>query len=346
MIQEIARELGQASLLIFAAEMGDKTQILAMAFALRFSIGEVLSGVAIGSFLNHGLAVALGAYLAHIVPLHTIRFAAAIVFIGFGLWALSQGEDEDEQDNNPNGHPILTVAMAFFIGELGDKTQLAAIALSSNAQFPPAILAGTVLGMVLTSSVGIFVGMKLGERIPELALKLISSGVFIGFGLYGLWETVPSEFLTGQNIILFLSALGAVVAVLAIPLLKRRKEVPMGQMQRVAGELRAQLLEINQAVEAICLGIKQCGQCRGERCPVGYCKKIVGQAIRGEAVLDKTTRTIPPYAKRSQHFDERKVQHALDLLQKTLLKNQNKDIQECVLAKMKEALEIIQHPRS
>ena len=200
--------------------------------------------------------------------------------------------------------------------------------------------------MVLTSSVGIVVGMKLGERIPELALKLISSAVFIAFGLYGLWETVPMEFLTGQNIILFLSALGAVIAVLIIPLLRRRKAAPMGQMQRVAGELKAQLLEINQAVEAICLGVEQCGHCRGERCPVGYCKKIVGQAIRGEVVLDKTNRAIPPYAKRSQHFDERKVQRALVLLQQTLLKNQNEDIQECVLERTKAALETIRHPRS
>lgn len=345
MIQEIIRELGQSSLLIFAAEMGDKTQILAMAFALQFSIGQVLSGVAIGSFLNHGIAVALGAYLAQIVPLDSIRFVAALLFIGFGLWTLSQREEDDEQAKTENGHPIFTVAMAFFIGELGDKTQLAAIALSSNADFPLAVLAGTVLGMVLTSLVGILVGIKLGERIPELALKLISSGVFIVFGLYGLWQTVPSEFLTSQNIILFLLALGAIIAILIIPLLRLRKKGSIGQLQRAAGDLRAQLLEIDRAVQAICLGLEQCGQCRGERCPVGYCKKIVGQAIRGEAGLDKAARTIPPYVKRSQHFDEEKVQKALALLQESILKNKDEDIQDCVLANVRAALEIIQHPR-
>ena len=74
----------KASLLIFLAELGDKTQILAMAFALQYSVRQVLLGVALGAFLNHGLAVIVGSYLAHLIPLSTIRLASALMFLGFG----------------------------------------------------------------------------------------------------------------------------------------------------------------------------------------------------------------------------------------------------------------------
>ena len=151
----MVREYVQAALLIFAAEMGDKTQLLAMAFALQFTIGQVLGGVALGSLLNHGLAVALGAYVSHVVPLELIRLIAACGFLAFGLWTLANGGEEDSIHTPSQGHPVLVVALAFFIGELGDKTQLSAIALSSNAVYHWAILAGTVTGMILTSLVGI-----------------------------------------------------------------------------------------------------------------------------------------------------------------------------------------------
>ncbi|HHY10644.1 MAG TPA: TMEM165/GDT1 family protein, partial [Firmicutes bacterium] len=211
------KELGNASLLIFLAEMGDKTQILAMAFALKYSVGQVLFGVACGSFLNHGLAVLFGSYLGHLLPLATMRLTAGLLFLLFGLWALIP-EQEGPGKNGPlSDYPILAVAFAFFVGELGDKTQLTAITLASKASFPLAVLGGTVLGMVLTSCVGIAIGTKLGDRVPELALKLLSSGVFIGFGLYQLWTAVPAEFLTPRYVVPFLLLLAAAALILLLP---------------------------------------------------------------------------------------------------------------------------------
>src|SRR5690606_22932798 len=146
------------------AEMGDKTQILAMAFATQYQVKKVLMGVFLGSLLNHGIAVALGSYLSSVIPINTIQIIAGISFVGFALWTL-KNDDDDEEEGDSKGKfgPVFTVAMAFFIGELGDKTQLTAITLSVDASYPVFILLGTVSGMILTSSLGIYVGSKIGN---------------------------------------------------------------------------------------------------------------------------------------------------------------------------------------
>lgn len=211
-------ELTKASLLIFLAELGDKTQILAMAFALQYSVFQVLTGVALGSFLNHGLAVIIGSYLSNLIPISALRLGSALLFLAFGFWSLWSEEEHLNSDRKALGSPIVVVALAFFLGELGDKTQLTAIALASNAAFPAAVLAGTVLGMVLTSLGGIYVGTKLGDKIPELALKLISSFVFIGFGIFHLAQTVPQRFLTPLNVVFFTAVVAVAVLLRLVPL--------------------------------------------------------------------------------------------------------------------------------
>lgn len=312
------KEFVQAALLIFAAEMGDKTQLLAMAFALQFSIGQVLGGVALGSLLNHGLAVALGAYVSHILPLELVRLIAACGFLVFGLWTLANGREEEELQTTAQGHPLLVVAVAFFLGELGDKTQLSAIALSSKAVYHGAVLAGTVTGMVLTSLVGILVGIKLGERVPEATLKLLSGFVFIGFGVLGLWRDLPRDFITVPNAVLFVAALALIILILLVPPVWReraaRAQGEYSQMQLVARELRLHLAEIEAAVDEICLGEKSCGKCRGKDCPVGYCRDLVRQALKDHLAVD--IRGLTPRARPNQQFDESKIRHALALVRK------------------------------
>jgi len=314
MINEIAKATG----LIFVAELGDKTQILAMAFALQFTVGQVLTGVALGSFLNHGLAVIIGAYLAHIIPLSAIRLASALLFLGFGLWTLRSKDDDDHDTNRSLNSPVMVVALAFFLGELGDKTQLTAIALASNATFPWAILVGTVLGMVLTSLAAILVGSKLGERIPDFSLKLISSAVFIGFGIFHLSQTVPARFITIPNVILFVGALAAVVLSLLMPLLRERRNLPSkpSALKEVAAHLHA----LDKALEDICLHDKNC---RKEHCPVGYCRQLIKEELYGSGTNRlQGNRRFPvrkPYVKRDQVFDVGKVDEVLRLLAKAQL---------------------------
>lgn len=218
MLQEFIRAL----FLIFMAEMGDKTQILAMAFATRFKVYEVLVGVFIGSLLNHGIAVALGAYLSNVIPMGAIQITAGFLFIGFAFWTLKTDDEEDEENKGKNFGPILTVAVAFFIGELGDKTQLAAITLSVDASFPIFILMGTVSGMVLTSGLGIFVGNKIGDKVPELVIKFVSASIFMIFGITKLYSALPSRYINPFNIIVFLILLVIGTYIMLKPTLKVR----------------------------------------------------------------------------------------------------------------------------
>lgn len=219
MITEFIRAL----FLIFMAEMGDKTQILAMSFATQFSVESVLLGVFIGSFLNHGLAVILGTYLSSIIPVNFIQILAGFLFIGFALWTLYDEDEEDESSRKSRFGPVLTVALAFFIGELGDKTQLTAITLSIDARYPLFILLGTVTGMVLTSVLGIYVGSKLGDKIPEFTLRIISAAIFMFFGVSKLYSTLPKDFITISNVLIFLLLITTSTYMILKKSLRKRK---------------------------------------------------------------------------------------------------------------------------
>ncbi|HHT65930.1 MAG TPA: TMEM165/GDT1 family protein, partial [Clostridiales bacterium] len=155
-------ELFESFLLVFLAEMGDKSQLLAMTFAARYPIRKVLLGVLIGALLNDGLAVLLGSLVSTLLPIKTIQIVAGFTFIAFALWTLKpDGEEDESSEHKMKLGPVLTVAIAYFIGEFGDKTQLTAITLASQAVFPVMILAGTVSGMILTGGIGIWIGRKL-----------------------------------------------------------------------------------------------------------------------------------------------------------------------------------------
>jgi len=121
-----------ATAMVVMAEMGDKTQLLAMAFATRFPARAVLWGVFLATILNHALAVALGTYLGSSINLEMVQMVAAASFILFGLWTI-RGDSLDGEDKRKTFlGPIMTVALAFFFVEMGDKTQLATIALAAK----------------------------------------------------------------------------------------------------------------------------------------------------------------------------------------------------------------------
>ena len=180
-------------------EMGDKTQLLAMAMACRIKFWKVMIGVLIATLINHGLAVAVGSLLASMPGWQGwVKFAAALLFIVFGLWALKSDQfcDSDTGRKKKKSYgDIATVAIAFFIAEMGDKTQLATITLAANySNTPYLVLAGTTVGMLIADGIGIFVGVMLHKRLPDRALKFFASAAFIIFGLAGLWEALRDLF--------------------------------------------------------------------------------------------------------------------------------------------------------
>lgn len=199
---------------VVLAEMGDKTQLLAMAFATRYSTGVVLWGVLVATAANHLLAVLAGNYLTDLVPLQLIQIAAAVSFILFGLWTI-RGDTLEDEDKRFSFSPFWTVTIAFFIAEMGDKTQLATVALAAKYQAVIPTWLGTTSGMMIADIIGIVVGIVLGKKIPERLVKWLAALTFIAFGLYGLYEYLPTRFLTMPLIIGGLAAVAGAVFLLA-----------------------------------------------------------------------------------------------------------------------------------
>lgn len=178
---------------VVLAEMGDKTQLLAMAFATRYPWQTVMWGVFAATVCNHLFAVIVGNYLTTVIPLNYIQIAAAISFIIFGLWTI-KGDELHGEDKSRGYSPFWTVAIAFFIAEMGDKTQLATIALAAKFNEIIPVWLGTTAGMLVADAIGIIIGIVLGRRIPERAVKWTAALIFIGFGIAGLYQYMPQGF--------------------------------------------------------------------------------------------------------------------------------------------------------
>lgn len=201
---------------VVLAEMGDKTQLLAMAFATRYRWQTVMLGVFAATLANHFVAVEAGVYLTRIVPVQYIQVAAAISFIIFGLWTI-RGDQLEDEDKPAKFTPFWTVAIAFFLAEIGDKTQLATIALAAQYNTVIPVWLGTTSGMMIADAIGIIVGIVLGKRIPERLVKWTAALIFIFFGLLGLYQNLPPNLLTPPYILgaVFLTAIS--IYILARP---------------------------------------------------------------------------------------------------------------------------------
>lgn len=188
---------------VVLAEMGDKTQLLAMAFATKYKASKVLLGVLIATVFNHALAVAVGNYITHFQSLQVwIQGIASLSFIFFGLWTIKGDQLEGEENRTTRYGAVVTVAFAFFLAEMGDKTQLTTIALATEFPVNPAqILMGTTAGMLIADAIGIIIGVVMCKKIPEKAIKLISAGIFIFFGLLGSYETLKEKLLFGYPLL-------------------------------------------------------------------------------------------------------------------------------------------------
>jgi Ca2+/H+ antiporter, TMEM165/GDT1 family len=218
-----------AASLVFVvlAEMGDKTQLLAMSFATRFNPYKVLLAVFIATVANHALAVVAGQFLTTIVPIDIISLAASLSFIGFGLWTIKGDQLKGEDKKTSRFGAIITVAIAFFIAEFGDKTQLATISLAAEYQNPVSVLTGTTLGMLVADAVGIIVGVVLCKRIPQRKIKWFSALIFVLFGLVGIYDVLSVKVGLGYTaLVLALLATFSIYVMLAISKKQKASEDP------------------------------------------------------------------------------------------------------------------------
>jgi putative Ca2+/H+ antiporter (TMEM165/GDT1 family) len=214
------------------AEMGDKTQLLAMAFAARYRSAAVPVGILLATVINHGLAVTAGNLLTRFAAAQLwIQTAASLSFILFGLWTIRGDTLKGEDKRSTKFGPVFTVATAFFIAEMGDKTQLATIALAAKLKAAPlAVLAGTTAGMLIADGIGITAGVILCRRIPERKIKLVSASVFMLFGLAGGYrvfrEDLGLPLPAAASILLVLAAGSFLAAFLLLRAEKKRDRPP------------------------------------------------------------------------------------------------------------------------
>lgn len=170
---------------IFVAEIGDKSQLMALAFASRFPPRVVLAAVSVAAFALHLLSVSVGSVLGTALPTRAIAIAAAVAFFGFALWSLrpEDGGDEDADVPASTGRSVfLTVAGTFLLAELGDKTMLASVALAGSNGFLGTWL-GASVAMIAADGLAIAAGHRIGARLSRHTVARISAAMFAVFGV-------------------------------------------------------------------------------------------------------------------------------------------------------------------
>jgi putative Ca2+/H+ antiporter (TMEM165/GDT1 family) len=169
---------------VFVGELGDKSQLMALTFATKYRLRTVVLGlvIAIGALI--GLSVGVGAAVGNLLPTDWIRLAAAVMFIGFGLWGLRPAEDEDDDEGpvKERRTGLLTVVTAMFLAEFGDKTMIIAMGLGSSSD-PWGVWIGGTLGMLAADLLAVFAGAWVAKRIPEKVVRYASSGLFLVIGV-------------------------------------------------------------------------------------------------------------------------------------------------------------------
>ncbi|MFY2787632.1 TMEM165/GDT1 family protein [Rhodococcus sp. MALMAid1271] len=175
---------------IFVAELGDKSQLMAMTFALRYKWYVVIGGITAATTVVHLVSVAVGHFLGVSIPTELISIVGGIAFVIFGLWTLrgdSLSEDEGAKASRVTRSAFLAIASAFFLAELGDKTMLATVTLAADNDWV-GVWIGSTVGMVAADALAIVVGAVLGKHLPERVIQFGAAILFFVFGAVLFFE--------------------------------------------------------------------------------------------------------------------------------------------------------------
>ncbi len=182
-----------SSAAIFVAELGDKSQLMAMTFATRYRAWQVLAGITLATTIVHAVSVALGFSLGAAMPTEWLGLLAGVAFVAFGAWTL-RGDRLTPEERNKAGRRtasvILAVTSAFFLAELGDKTMLATVTLATQHDWLGTWV-GSTLGMVLADGLAIGVGLLLGKHLPDRLVRYGAAALFLAFGGVLIIDALP-----------------------------------------------------------------------------------------------------------------------------------------------------------
>ena len=174
--------------IVALAEMGDKTQLLALVLAARFrKPWPIVLGILVATLVNPALASAVGSWVTTFVGPQVLRWILAASFIAMAVWMLSPGKlDEGEADGSPRWGVFGTTLVAFFLAEMGDKTQIATVMLAAQYNAYLWVVAGTTLGMMIANAPVVWLGERITRRVPIRAVHIVSAVIFLGLGLLAL----------------------------------------------------------------------------------------------------------------------------------------------------------------
>ena len=175
-----------STLLVALAEIGDKTQLLSFVLAAKLRRPyPIMAGIFVATLLNHALAASVGAWLASLISPQSLNWIVGLSFIGFGLWALKP----DTLDENPrifSAGVFITTLIAFFVAEMGDKTQFATVALAARYDALTSVVLGTTLGMMLANAHAVWIGEALADRINMKWVRWFAAASFLLMGVWSL----------------------------------------------------------------------------------------------------------------------------------------------------------------
>ena len=170
---------------IFVAKLGDKSQLMALAFAARYRARDIIIGITVATASVHLVSVVIGSMLGRTFPTKTISIIAGLSFLAFAAWTIrgdKLDDDEAAKVKATQRSVLIAVGTAFFLAELGDKTMLATITLATTNGLVGTWIGSTV-GMVAADALAIVVGQQLGKRLPERVIKIGAAATFVIFGV-------------------------------------------------------------------------------------------------------------------------------------------------------------------
>ncbi|MBU3077219.1 TMEM165/GDT1 family protein [Sphingomonas quercus] len=177
-----------STLVVAVAEIGDKTMLLAVLLACRFRApGAIIAGILLATLANHGLAALAGAEVAGLLDGWWFRLAVALGFLAMALWTLVPDRLDDDGDARPSRFgPFLTTLVSFFIVEIGDKTQVATVALGAQYHAVLTVAAGTTLGMMIANVPAVLLGERAVRIVPLGLVRIVAAAIFAVLGAVAL----------------------------------------------------------------------------------------------------------------------------------------------------------------
>ncbi|HEX2545921.1 MAG TPA: TMEM165/GDT1 family protein [Ramlibacter sp.] len=175
--------------IVALAEMGDKTQLLSLVLAARFrKPWPIVLGIFVATLVNHALAGAVGSWVTSVLGADVLRWVLGGSFIAMAAWMLIPDTiDEDDAAAAPKYGVFLTTTLAFFLAEMGDKTQVATVMLAAQFQAWLPVVIGTTLGMMIANAPVVWFGERITRRVPIRAVHVVGALIFLVLGVLALW---------------------------------------------------------------------------------------------------------------------------------------------------------------